>query len=137
MSDPTPTPSSFPGGDWLLAMFNQLEARLTAHGRRMDDGFAHNETKLDALNQKFDDHALADAEMAKDIALIKQARQIEAQTLSRRGAARLDCRRTAWRTIGCNRVAKIGVRHRLYATSISNSIITVACTCASYIYSGF
>lgn len=87
MSDPTPTPSSFPGGDWLLAMFNQLEARLTAHGRRMDDGFAHNETKLDALNQKFDDHALADAEMAKDIALIKQARQIEAQTLSRRGAA--------------------------------------------------
>ena len=84
--DPHPTPSSFPGGEWMLAMFSQLESRITAHSRRMDDGFKDTGVKIDKLGEKMDAHTVDDAVVERRVALIEQARQIEAATVTKRGA---------------------------------------------------
>ncbi len=70
----------------MLAMFGQLESRITAHSRRMDDGFKDTGTKIDKLGEKIDAHALDDAVVERRVALIEQARMIEAKSIDKRGA---------------------------------------------------
>ena len=70
----------------MLAMFGQLETRLTAHGRRIDDGFKDVRNDVSDLGKKIDAHALDDAVVERRVALIEQARTLEAQTITKRGA---------------------------------------------------
>lgn len=87
MSDDDFTPpTKFPGGTWMLAMFEGLDRRLTAHGSEMRDGFKATRADVAALGTKLDDHAHDDATVEQRVALIEQARAIEAKTVSKHGA---------------------------------------------------
>jgi len=79
IEDSTPTPSSFPGGPWLLEMFRQLNDRLSVHSKTMRDGFDKGSAQHEDLRKQLE-------AVAQDVALIKQARAIEAATVTRRSA---------------------------------------------------
>lgn len=84
--DPLPTPASFPGGEWLLAMFGQLDNRIAGHSKRMDDGFTKLDGKLDDVIREQKAHAVDDAVVERRVLAIEIARQMEAQTVTKRGA---------------------------------------------------
>ena len=79
-------PSQFAGGTWMLAMFEQLDRRLNAHGMEMRTGFKDVRGDISDMSEQLGAHAADDAIVARDVALIKQARDIEASTVTKRGA---------------------------------------------------